>query len=275
MRTVGLLLLIILIGGGQPISAQLSSAPPGDWNEFAESDRSAPSSNRSLQHPSNAPDASLSHVVGREATLFNRADSTAPVATLSARTPLHRLDCSGAWCRVRTDDGQTGYMAVTSISNVWIRVSKAERRLYLYRGPTLVETFNIDIGYNTFADKRQQGSRARRDHWRTPEGTFYVVDKNPQSEFYKALVLNYPTISDADRGLKQDLISRQEYEAIVQAQRQFRMPPMDTDLGGWIEIHGEGTGASTNWTQGCVAVQNSVMNRLWVEVPIGTPVLVE
>ncbi len=275
MRTVGLLLLMILIGGGQPISAQLSSSLPADWNELAESGRSAPSSNRSLQHPSNAPDASLSHVVGREATLFNRADSTAPVAALPARTPLHRLDCSGSWCRVRTDDGQTGYVAVPSISNVWIRVSKAERRLYLYRGPSLVKTFNIDIGYNTFADKRRQGSRDRRDHWRTPEGTFYVVDKNPQSEFYKALVLNYPTIADADRGLKQDLISRQEYEAIVQAQRQFRMPPMDTDLGGWIEIHGEGTGASTNWTQGCVAVQNSVMNRLWVEVPIGTPVLIE
>jgi L,D-peptidoglycan transpeptidase YkuD (ErfK/YbiS/YcfS/YnhG family) len=50
---------------------------------------------------------------------------------------------------------------------------------------------------------------------------------------------------------------------------------MNTPLGGWIEIHGEGTGASTNWTQGCVAVENRVMNELWTQVSVGTPVLIE
>ena len=145
----------------------------------------------------------------------------------------------------------------------------------LFRSPRLVDVYEIDVGYNTFADKKRKGSPQNRDHWRTPEGTFYVVDKKTQSSFYKALVLNYPTVADAERGLAQDLISRSQYEAIVRAQKQRRMPPMGTELGGWIEIHGDGTGGATNWTQGCVAVRNPVMDALWLDVEVGTPVLIE
>jgi hypothetical protein len=50
---------------------------------------------------------------------------------------------------------------------------------------------------------------------------------------------------------------------------------MDTDLGGWIEIHGDGTGSATTWTQGCVAVRNGAMDVLWEQVRVGTPVLIE
>lgn len=261
---------------GQPVSAQLSSVVPTEWSEMTESAPSSDAStSRSLQRQNTSSDQVLNHVVGERATLYNRPDSTAPVKGLPVRTPVHRLGCSENWCQVRTENGRSGYVPASAISNVWIRVSKPNRRLYLYRGPQLVDVFNIDVGYNTFSDKQRRGSQERRDHWRTPEGTFYIVDKNPRSEFYKALVLNYPTTADAERGLKHDLISRSEYEAIVEAQEQFRTPPMNTELGGWIEIHGEGTGASTNWTQGCVAVQNRVMNELWVDVEVGTPVLIE
>jgi len=273
-RAAGVLVLVWGLAGLAPASpAQPTSTLPRAG--AALTDAPSPTDSPPTANRRASADATLSHVVGREATLYNRPDSTAPVASLPARTPLHRLDCSGGWCRVRTDEGRSGYVPAADLSNVWLRVSKDDRRLYVYRGPRLVETFNIDVGYNTFADKKQRGSQQRRDHWRTPEGTFYVVSKNPQSQFYKALVLNYPTTADAERGLEDGLISRREYEAIAQAQEQFRMPPMDTNLGGWIEIHGEGTGAATNWTQGCVAVENRVMNQLWTKVPIGTPVLIE
>jgi len=226
--------------------------------------------------PDWAPDdAALVHVVGEEAFLYNKADSTVPVRRLPVRTPLHRLNCSGRWCRVRAEDGRTGYVRDVRLSNVWVRVSKEERRVYVYRGTALEKVFRADVGYNTFADKERNGSRTLRDHWRTPEGVLYVVRKNPTSDFHKALVLNYPTRADAERGLDQGLISKSEYEAIVEAQRQFRMPPMDTDLGGWIEIHGQGTGAATTWTQGCVAVTNDIMNQLWSTIEVGTPVLIE
>jgi pyruvate,water dikinase len=36
-----------------------------------------------------------------------------------------------------------------------------------------------------------------------------------------------------------------------------------------------GTGDATAWTQGCVAVPNPAMDRLWSLVRVGTPVLVE
>jgi Uncharacterized protein conserved in bacteria len=256
-------------------AAQLARSPGATWDGASAPVRASDPESRSLQRADPPADVALAHVVDGRATLYNRSDSTAPVATLPVRTPVRRLDCTDAWCRVRTETGRTGFVPAASVSNVWIHVSKADQHLALYRGPRLVETFEIDVGYNTFADKKRQGSPEDRDHWRTPEGVFYVVDKRPQSEFYKALVLNYPTTADAERGLEQGLISQSEYDAIVQAQDERRMPPMGTELGGWIEIHGEGTGGATNWTQGCVAVQNQVMNTLWLDVAVGTPVLIE
>lgn len=269
---IGGLLLIGLLGLAGPAAAQ-SSVPSSVALPEAE-ERSSADEQGAL--PTRRPEgAALVHVVGESTFLYNRPDSTAPVRRLPVRAPLHRQECDAGWCRVRTDDGRTGHVPESAVSNVWIRVSKAERRVYLYRGPVLDATFKADVGYNTFSDKKQQGSEVRRDHWRTPEGVFYIVRKNPSSSFHKALVFNYPTIDDAERGLQNDLISEAEYNAIVEAQRNFQVPPMDTDLGGWIEIHGEGTGAATTWTQGCVAVRNQDMNRLWASVPVGTPVLVE
>lgn len=276
MRTAGLLLLLVgLLGAWHPTSAQLARFPEAEWDRAADRGRAAEPDSRSLQQAGPPADMALAHVVDGRATLYNRSDSTAPVTTLPVRTPVQRLDCTDAWCRVRTERGRTGFVPAESVSNVWLHVSKADRRLSLYRGPRLIDTFEIDVGYNTFADKKRKGSPENRDHWRTPEGRFYVVDKRPRSEFYKALVLNYPTTADAERGLKNDLISQREHDAIVQAQEERRMPPMNTDLGGWIEIHGDGTGGVTNWTQGCVAVQNQVMNTLWPDVEVGTPVLIE
>lgn len=220
-------------------------------------------------------EAPLFYVAGESVFLYNRSDSTAPAARLPMRTPVTRLECTDGWCRVRTEEGRTGYLHSSVISNVWIRVSKEKRRVYLYRGTELVDTFQADLGYNSFADKKRRGAQSRPDHWRTPEGTFYVVHKNSQSEFYKALVLNYPTVEDARRGFENDLISRHQYEAIKRAQEEYRIPPMNTALGGWIEIHGDGTGEATTWTQGCVAVRNQDMNVLWTKVQVGTPVLVE
>lgn len=272
MRTTGWLLLLLgAIGSVLPASAQLSASsdtvqisPP-----TADAKASSPLQRGVLR------ETSLFYVVDGPTTLHNLPDADTPMGRLSMRTPVTRLKCPGERCRVRTDEGRTGYVAASALSNVWIHVSKAERRVYLYRGSTLVDTFEADIAYNSFADKKRSGGEGRRDHWRTPEGAFYVVHKNPQSQFYKALVLNYPKVKDARRGLESGLISRSQYQAIKRAQDEFRMPPMDTDLGGWIEIHGDGTGDATTWTQGCVAVRNSVMDVLWEQVRVGTPVLIE
>jgi lipoprotein-anchoring transpeptidase ErfK/SrfK len=43
--------------------------------------------------------------------------------------------------------------------------------------------------------------------------------------------------------------------------------------GGGIEIHGHG-GRSINWTNGCVALRDDQMDRLYAAVGVGTPVTI-
>lgn len=221
------------------------------------------------------PDSDLYYAVKHQATIYSVPDSSKPFVRLGMQEPVHLVARGGSWCQVETMDGANGFVACEAISNLWIRVAKLRQRVYVYRGTELVRSIKADLGYNTFADKERRGSARFRDHWRTPEGQFFVVRKNPNSQFYKAFVLNYPTASDAERGLKQGLISEAEHAAIVEAQKQFVMPPMNTELGGWIEIHGDGTGRATNWTQGCIAIPNRVIDTLWSHVKVGTPVLIE
>lgn len=217
----------------------------------------------------------LHHVVGQPATMFMQPDSSRPYLKVDFREPLYLVEKRPRWSRVRTADGAEGFVRSHAISNVWIRVSKEHKRVYLYEGTRRLMAAPADFGYNVFLDKRQRGSNLRRDDWRTPEGTLYVVRKNPHSQFYRAFVLNYPTAEDAERGLERGLISQEEYRAIVEAQKALEEPPMDTALGGMIEIHGEGTGAARNWTRGCVAIHNRHLRQMWHRVEVGTPVVIE
>ncbi|ACY47293.1 L,D-transpeptidase family protein [Rhodothermus marinus] len=223
-----------------------------------------------------APDSALTlYYVAAEQTLLHAQPGEGAYLMLHRREPVHVLDRVGLWWRVRTQDGAEGYVVAHDLSNVWLRVSKRQRRLFVYRGTRLVRSFPVDLGTNPFSDKTRRGSVASPDDWRTPEGVFYVAAKNARSQYYRALVLNYPTADDALRGLREGLISEAEYRAIVEAEANFRMPPMNTALGGWIEIHGDGTGQQVTWTQGCVALRNEDLDAIWPLVVVGTPVLIE
>lgn len=215
------------------------------------------------------------YAVKRGAMIYSAPDSMRPYMPLEFRKPLFLMDDMGAWLKVKTHEGSLGYVPSEAVSNIWIRVNKESKTLYVYKGTELLTKYAADFGINPFSDKEKRGSLQEPDHWRTPEGVFYVIEKNPRSHFYKALVLNYPTAEDAEQGRRRNIISKSEYSAIVEAEREFRMPPMNTALGGLIEIHGDGTGAGVNWTQGCVAVHNKHIDELWQWAKIGTPVLIE
>lgn len=217
----------------------------------------------------------LYYAVKKGAYIYLSPDTERPYAELKFHEAVYRLDQKDGWLQIRTQDGARGYVPVSTVSNIWIRVSKANKTLYVYRGTDLLRKFRADFGTNPFSDKERRGSGWEPDHWRTPSGTFFVVRKNSNSQFYKALVLNYPTAEDANRGLRQRLISESQHKAIVQAQENFESPPMNTPLGGLIEIHGRGTGAGSNWTQGCVAVRDADIDELWRWAQVGTPVLIE
>ena len=221
------------------------------------------------------PDPALYYTVEHGITMYSPADTTRPYLHLRFREQVNVIEKGVEWSQVRTLDGANGMVRTSQLSNVWLRISKESQTLFVYKGGALIAQYPTDLGYNFFADKEKRGAAAEPDHWRTPEGEFYVVSKNPQSEFYRALVLNYPNGEDAERGREAGLISEAEYETIKQADKLFRMPPMGTRLGGWIEIHGDGTGRRANWTHGCIAVLNDEIDRLWDLVDVGTPVLID
>jgi murein L,D-transpeptidase YafK len=214
------------------------------------------------------------YVIERNVTVYRDASNSRPYLALSMREPVYLIEQNGDWSRVRTREGSEGFVQKDAISNVWIRVSKRNQMLYLYRGMELLRAFPADFGFNAFADKERRGSAASPDDWRTPDGSFYVVRKNPNSSFYKGFVLNYPNAETARRGYADGIITASQRDAILAAEMNAEMPPMNTPLGGWIMIHGHGTGDQDNWTMGCVAVRNLHMDMMWNIVKVGTPVFV-
>ncbi|HEY1404175.1 MAG TPA: L,D-transpeptidase, partial [Pyrinomonadaceae bacterium] len=148
--------------------------------------------------------------------------------------------------------------------NPRVVVSKSKRQLLLYADGAVVRTYKIALGANPVDDKVRQGDRA------TPEGDFYICVKNTRSNFYLSLGLNYPNAEDAERGLRDKLITQSEHDAIIHALQNKRRPPWNTALGGEIFIHGGGTG--DDWTWGCVALSNADIKELFDALPLGTPV---
>ena len=148
-----------------------------------------------------------------------------------------------------------------------IVVNKSARKLTLYSGGKIVRTYRCALGLSPVDDKIKQGDR------RTPEGDFYVCIKNPKSKFYLSLGLSYPNQQHAERGLRDGLITRAQYDQIRDAISRKRQPPQYTPLGGEIFIHGNGS--QSDWTWGCVALDDIDIGELFNVVPVGTPVRID
>jgi murein L,D-transpeptidase YafK len=146
-------------------------------------------------------------------------------------------------------------------------VSKGARKLELYSGGRVVRTYRVGLGLSPVEDKERAGDR------RTPEGDFYVCVKNAKSNFYLSLGLSYPNREDAERGLRDRLITHTQYERILRSLSKTLRPPWDTPLGGEIFIHGGGS--SSDWTWGCVALENEDIKELFDALPLKTPVRIE
>jgi murein L,D-transpeptidase YafK len=149
-------------------------------------------------------------------------------------------------------------------SNAPAAAEKKKRLLQIFDGEKLVRKYKIVLGFAPFADKQIEGDG------KTPEGEFYVFTKNDQSRFHLSLGLSYPNIEDAKRGLKEKIISQEEYDAILKAIDEKQMPPQKTALGGEIYIHGGG--AENDWTDGCVALQNEEIKEIFDAVSVGAKV---
>lgn len=153
------------------------------------------------------------------------------------------------------------------MENPKILVRKKERKLQIFDGEKLIKTYSISLGFAPEGDKEIEGDG------KTPEGDFYVFTKNDKSSFFLSLGVSYPNIEDAERGLKQGLISQEEHDEIVKAINEKSMPPQKTKLGGEIYIHGGG--CDSDWTAGCMALKNEEMQEIFDVIEIGTPIKIE
>jgi murein L,D-transpeptidase YafK len=130
-------------------------------------------------------------------------------------------------------------------------VRKSERKLYLMRQGEILRTYRVALGL------RPEGHKQFEGDYRTPEGKYRLTRRNPNSEFFLSIQVDYPNASD-----------------IARARRQGLKP------GGAIMIHGQPNlprkprdyYANVDWTEGCIAVSNSDMVEIWLMTPPNTPI---
>jgi murein L,D-transpeptidase YafK len=125
-------------------------------------------------------------------------------------------------------------------------VRKAQRKLLLMRGDTILKTYRIALGLNPVGHKERAGD------FRTPEGTYRLTRRNSRSDFFLSIQVSYPSERDLRRARRQRV-----------------------DPGGQIMIHGlpnqlrhpPSHYETRDWTDGCIAVSNADMVEIWLLTP--------
>jgi murein L,D-transpeptidase YafK len=135
-----------------------------------------------------------------------------------------------------------------------IVVHKKKRKIETFIKGKTIDTFAISLGKN--GDK---GHKLKQGDYRTPEGNYTIVRKKCDNRLYKSLLISYPNGKDRSSGRKRGV-----------------------NIGGYITIHGQpkwnadGRGDSytlkNDWTEGCIAVTNTAMDRLWQGVANGVKI---
>ena len=132
-----------------------------------------------------------------------------------------------------------------------IVVYKSKRIMQIYSDGRLLKTYTIALGRNPIGAKEFEGDR------KTPEGVYYINDKNPNSGWHKNLGISYPNATDRKRAKQ-----------------------MGKSPGGAIKIHGLKNKRGfvgkfhrwKDWTLGCIAVTDDEVDELYRSVKIGTPI---
>ena len=146
-----------------------------------------------------------------------------------------------------------------------IIITKHSHTLTLLDGEEEVLRIPVVVGKNP-ADKHREGDLA------TPEGEFFICFKNPESQYHLFLGLSYPNVEDAERGLRDKLITQAEFDQIRDAIAQKQCPPWKTALGGEVGLHGPSP--NVTWTHGCIAMSVEQIERLYDLLDIGDEVTI-
>ncbi|HTY61772.1 MAG TPA: L,D-transpeptidase [Acidobacteriota bacterium] len=133
-----------------------------------------------------------------------------------------------------------------------ILVDKLEHRCLLLAAGRVEKVYVVNLGRNWYRLKSQEQDAS------TPEGEYKVKSKLPSSGFGRALLLDYPNATDRAR-----FIELKKAGTISGSAR----------IGGGIEIHGGGR-HNSDWTDGCVSLENAEMGDLYKSAYIGMPVTI-
>lgn len=132
-----------------------------------------------------------------------------------------------------------------------VLIEKAERKLHLIKNGQPFRTFAIALGIRPIGDKEREGD------FKTPEGTYTLDRRNPDSDFFLSIRVSYPSSEELQAALASGI-----------------------DPGGAIMIHGQPNNPTRSeayyrtqdWTNGCIAVSNSDMIDIWLMTDENTPI---
>ena len=156
--------------------------------------------------------------------------------------------------------------ALDTEATVTLKVFKSARLLEVWVDGACLASYPVGLGSNPVGHKQVEGDG------KTPEGSYYISYKNPHSDYYKSMWISYPNAEDAQAGFDAGRITQGQLNSIRQAIENGERPDWTTPLGGMIAIHGHG--AARDWTAGCMAVADDVMDILWPVCPVGTAVYI-
>jgi hypothetical protein len=134
-----------------------------------------------------------------------------------------------------------------------ILVRKGERRMYLMRANRIVAEYPIRLGLNPIGHKEREGD------FRTPEGLYELVGRNPRSDYFLSLEVSYPNDQDRARAKKSGV----QPGGLIMIHGQPNLPRKSADYY-----------ANYDWTNGCIAVSNSDMVEIWLRTQPGTFVVI-
>jgi len=133
-----------------------------------------------------------------------------------------------------------------------ILVDKLEHRCYLLTAGRIEKSYIANLGRNWYRNKVKENDAS------TPEGEYAVRRKFRSGSFGWALLLNYPNAAD-----------RQRFNSLKKAGE----IASTARIGGNIEIHGGGR-LNSDWTDGCVSLENGDMAELYQRSYAGMPVTI-
>ena len=137
-----------------------------------------------------------------------------------------------------------------------IVIHKKERTLALTDGGAPVFACRIALG------RAPEGPKQREGDGRTPEGSYFICLVKEAGKYGRSLGISYPGPADAQAAFREGRIDRRTLDNICAAHNENRRPPWGSPMGGEVYIH-EG-GSSSDWTQGCIALDEKDMDALFL-----------